>query len=147
MKSQALAVKLLLPFLTLVSMAQQPSAPEPEAPVTTLHTNTRLVVLDVVVTNKQGVPVRNLSKSDFIIVEDGQQQPIATFEPPGQHAPPPVGDNARTPNDNNKPERINDTAITSSALTILVLEFCSKSQRLKPLTSFAHRFGMAKAMP
>jgi len=86
-KSQALAVKLLLPFLTIVSMAQQPSAPESEAPVTTLRTNTRLVVLDVVVTNKQGAPVRNLSKSDFTILEDGHEQSIASFESPDQHAP------------------------------------------------------------
>jgi VWFA-related protein len=116
MTSGGASVRVLLPFLALFCVAQEPSAP-----TVTLHANTRLVVLDVVVTDKQGVPVRNLSKSDFTILEDGQEQSVATFEPPSQHAPPPVGENARTPNERNKGE-LPDVTITSSALTILVLD-------------------------
>ena len=73
--------------------AQQPSAPEQETPVATLHVATRLVVLDVVVTDTHGKPVRNLSKEDFTIVEDREEQTIASFEPPDQHALPPVEEN------------------------------------------------------
>ncbi len=122
MTSRFAVVRLLLPFLALLSAAQQPSAPEQEVPVTTLRANTRLVVLDVVVTDKHGTPVRNLSKSDFTILEDGQEQPVASFEPPAQHAPPPVGENAQAADDRDQTDRSNITAMTSSALTILVLD-------------------------
>ena len=122
MTSRGVSVRVLLPFLALVCVAQQSSTPEQNNPVTTLRTNTRLVVLDVVVTDKKGVPVRNLSKSDFTILEDGQEQTVATYEPPDRHAPPPVGEKARTASDANQDARQNDTAMTSSALTILVLD-------------------------
>src|ERR1700688_318009 len=122
MRSRCVCARVLLPFLAMVCVAQQSSTPEQEGPVTTLRTNTRLVVLDVVVTNKRGVPVRNLSKSDFTILEDGQVQTVATYEPPDRHAPPPVGESARTASDTNQAARQNDTAMTSSALTILVMD-------------------------
>ena len=108
----------LFVYLTLSCCAQQTSAPEHEASVPTLHTTTRLVVLDVVVTDKHGKPVRNLSKDDFTIVEDGAQQTVASFEPPDQHAPPPVEENAG--GKNTKPAAA--TAMSSSAMTILVLD-------------------------
>ena len=121
MKSR-FAVKFLLPFLAFASVAQESPAPEQESPVTTLHATTRLVVLDVVVTDKQGAPVRNLTESDFTILENGQEQPVASFEPPDQHAPPPVGKNAVLPDERGKPVHSNVSAMTSSALTILVLD-------------------------
>jgi VWFA-related protein len=58
-----------------------------------------LVLLDVVVTDKQGKPVRNLSKDDFTIFEGDKQQTIASFEAPDQHAPIPIvadGQDGRT---------------------------------------------------
>jgi VWFA-related protein len=87
-----------------------------------LHSSTRLVVLDVVVTDKHGVPVRNLTKSDFTILENGQEQPVASFEPPDQHALAPVGKNTTLPSESDKAEHSKVTAMTSSALTILVLD-------------------------
>jgi len=122
MRSRFVAVKLLLPFLAFVSGAQETPAPEQESPATTLHATTRLVVLDVVVTYKQGTPVRNLSKSDFTILENDRQQAVATFEPPGRHAPAPVEENAKKAISTSEPERPEVTAMTSSALTILVLD-------------------------
>jgi len=122
MKSRLVAVKFLLPFLGFVSMAQESPAPEQESPVTTLRATTRLVVLDVVVTDKHGVPVRNLTKSDFTILEDSERQPIASFEPPDQHVPPLVGKDAVLPSENGKTAHADATAMTSSALTILVLD-------------------------
>ncbi|MGH9511273.1 MAG: VWA domain-containing protein [Terriglobales bacterium] len=44
--------------------------------------SSRLVTLDVVVTDKAGQPVRNVSRDDFTILEDGATQTITTFEPP-----------------------------------------------------------------
>jgi len=60
---------------------QQPSTPE-------LKVNVRLVTLDIVVTDKKGNPVTNLTRDDFKVYEDGQLQRIRTFEPPSAHLMP-----------------------------------------------------------
>ena len=114
-------IVVLLPSLALYCLAQQSSAPDQEAPVTTLRTTTRLVVPDVVVTDKKGKPVRNLSRQDFTILEDGAPQTIATFEPPDQHAPAAV-EEAHQNIGARKSSGQTSSAITSSALTILVLD-------------------------
>jgi VWFA-related protein len=54
--------------------------------IPTLKVTTRLVVLDVVVTDKKGNLIdRLLTKDDFTILENGQAQTIRTFEPPSMH--------------------------------------------------------------
>jgi len=53
---------------------QQPPAP----PVFT--SETELVVVDVVVTDGKGAPVRGLTRDDFVVKEDGVAQAVATFE-------------------------------------------------------------------
>jgi VWFA-related protein len=70
---------LLLPWRPAVSQTQQPS---------TLTANARLVVLDVVVTDKSGQPVDNLAAGDFQVFEDGKQQRIRSVEPPSAHTLP-----------------------------------------------------------
>jgi len=40
----------------------------------TLRTNTRLVVVDVVVIDNKGQPVTDLQASDFTLLEDGKPQ-------------------------------------------------------------------------
>src|SRR5438105_14266920 len=74
--------------------AQQPGAPvaTQNAPETTLTVNTRLVSLDVVVTDKSGKPVTDLKKEDFTVLERGQPERIAAFS---FHAPKP--DRAKRP--------------------------------------------------
>ncbi|MEO6910417.1 MAG: VWA domain-containing protein [Edaphobacter sp.] len=52
--------------------------------VTTLHTEARLVVLDVVVTDGKGHPVTGLKPGDFKLLEDGRAQTVKSFE---EHAP------------------------------------------------------------
>lgn len=51
------------------------------------HSITRLVQVDVVVTDKTGNPVKGLNQSDFTVLQDGKPQPVRAFE---AHA----GDNA-----------------------------------------------------
>jgi VWFA-related protein len=48
-------------------------------PETTVTVNTRLVSLDVVVTDRHGRPATDLKKEDFTILERGQPQRIAAF--------------------------------------------------------------------
>jgi len=71
------------------ALAQQ--APPPELPATVLRVTTRLVLVDVVVTDKDGKPVRDLTRHDFQIFEDGKPQRLATFsfETPARRPPMP----------------------------------------------------------
>ena len=55
-----------------------------------LTVNVRLVVLDVVVTDKTGKPVDGLTAKDFRVLEDDQEQRIRSIEPPTAHTLPPV---------------------------------------------------------
>jgi VWFA-related protein len=45
------------------------------------RTTTRLVQVDVVVTDKQGKPVSGLTQADFTILQDGKPQQIRVFDP------------------------------------------------------------------
>jgi VWFA-related protein len=77
---------------TLCLLAQQPPSPAtavdtpepaeapPDAspPIPTLHITSRLVVLDVVVTDNAGNPVHGLKPSDFTLTEDGVPQTLAS---------------------------------------------------------------------
>ncbi len=47
-----------------------------------VRSNTRVVLLDVVVTDRSGNPVRTLTQDDFTILEDGKPQKISSFEQP-----------------------------------------------------------------
>lgn len=63
--------------------ATQPAAPatqpaaNPQQPV--LRVTTRLVQVNVIVQDKKGEPVANLSRDDFMLLEDGQPQQISVF--------------------------------------------------------------------
>jgi VWFA-related protein len=104
-----LAVVLALPCFS------QDSSPSPqEAPITTLRATSRLVVLDVVVTDRSGKPASPLSKDDFTILEDGKPQTIASFESPEAHK------YAIPKLDAQQTDR--RTQSVSSALTILVID-------------------------
>jgi VWFA-related protein len=61
----------------MIPLAQQAAAPSPEA---TIRVNTRLVQFDVVVTDKDGRPVKDLKASDFQVQQDGKSQSIVAFE-------------------------------------------------------------------
>ena len=58
--------------------AQQNSAPVYES-ATVLKAVTRLVVVDVVATDKKGQAVTDLTQSDFQVLEDGKEQKVRVF--------------------------------------------------------------------
>ena len=60
-----------------------------QKPVTTIKTNARLVVLDVVVKDGRGHPIHALKASDFTVLEGNAPQTIAHFE---EHAAPTIAD-------------------------------------------------------
>ena len=61
----------------------------PQTNVTTIRLGTQLVVVDVVVTDKNHKPVQNLKASDFVLTEDNAPQSIKNFE---EHSSPTLPD-------------------------------------------------------
>ena len=73
------AAAILISSLAAGSSAQN-DRPQ-ESPDSTLKVNSRAVLVDVIVTDKSGNPVKGLTQSDFTVLEDGKPQPLAFFEP------------------------------------------------------------------
>ena len=73
---------LLIPALSSSGVAQA-VATQAVAPAATLRTNANLVLVDVVVTD-HGTPVHDLDRAHFHVLEDGHEQPIASFD---EHKP------------------------------------------------------------
>jgi VWFA-related protein len=62
-----------------------------DVPPITIRTTTRLVTVDVVVTDKKGQPVTGLKADDFTVEENGKKQKISIFVAPGaDNAPKPT---------------------------------------------------------
>jgi hypothetical protein len=70
-------------------LAQQLS--EAQVPAPTIRITTHLVLVDVVVTDKQNKAVLGLKPGDFAVEENGKAQKITTFVTPEQNQPPAPG--------------------------------------------------------
>ena len=57
-----------------------PQAPAPPQRQPSFPAEVELVTVDVVVTDRQGQPIRGLKAADFTVLEDGQRQGISSFE-------------------------------------------------------------------
>jgi VWFA-related protein len=70
--------------LAAIAAAQSPQEPNEKPaspqPVATIHTTSPLVLVDVVVTDKQGIPIHGLTAKDFHLFEGKDEQQISTFE-------------------------------------------------------------------
>lgn len=93
MKRFAVQMRMLMVLTSALVAAQQPSAPPKDSGMV-LHVTTRMVLVDTVVLDKAGNPVKGLKADDFTVTEGGVRQRIASFSerisesaPP---APPPV---------------------------------------------------------
>src|SRR5437764_14993150 len=62
--------------------AQQPSIPSP-----TIRVSTHMVLVDVVVTDKQGKAITGLHPEDFVVEENGKIQKISSLTTPAENAP------------------------------------------------------------
>lgn len=67
--------------------AQQPAPPTSTAP-TTFKVETRVVLVDTVVTDKKGNYIRDLAATDFKLWEDGKEQPVSSFSRENNDADP-----------------------------------------------------------
>jgi VWFA-related protein len=101
-------------LLATVSLATPGAhAQEPTVPYT-LRENVREVVIDVVVTDRNGRFVGGLSKGDFAVLEDKQKQRITAFQPPATHLLPVNNPAVQSSSDLTK--------IGTSPVTMLVLD-------------------------
>ena len=74
---------LALAFIVHTDVAKPQNAAGPQAPppnVATLHTGAKLVVVDVVVRDKDGHPIHGLTRDDFKLSESGTPQTLNSFE-------------------------------------------------------------------
>lgn len=74
--SRPTACILVLVLTVIPGLADTPKAPEP---VTTIAVNVKVVTLPVTVRDKHGAIVRDLTKDDFVLQEDGRPQTIKYF--------------------------------------------------------------------
>jgi len=82
--SLALVLCSLASFSVAARAQDEPAVPH--AP--TLTVTSRLVVLDAVVTGKDGRPIEGLTSADFRVLEDGKPQAIRSFEATTSHTLP-----------------------------------------------------------
>jgi VWFA-related protein len=116
------------PSETDVSAAgQQHSTP-------TLSVTARLVLLDVVVTDKAGNPVTNLTKDDFAVYEDKAVQRVVSFETPSAHALP--ADSSTGPFNADEPKSFGGSAVTILVLDELNTHFEDSSFAVRSVRQF-----------
>src|SRR5438132_14410395 len=82
-----LSLRMISALLLVVNLVATPFSLEAQqsstgVPALTLRANTRLVMVDVVVTDKKGQPVTGLKTDDFTVEENGKKQKISVFVPP-----------------------------------------------------------------
>lgn len=114
-KTKIILMSLLAVIMAVPSVLRAQEATS-EIPSVTIRANTRLVLVDVVVTDKKGQPITGLKAEDFTVEENGKKQKIATFSPPGadQKAPQPLPAGLLT----NRPEYLKPAGIP----TVLLLD-------------------------
>ena len=80
----------LCSLLATVSSPLPAQSPQEPLPTLTIRVSTRLVLVDVVVTDKHGRPVLGLQPADFTVIEKGKTQKISVFTPPNQSSAKPA---------------------------------------------------------
>src|SRR3984885_3644712 len=122
--------------------ATPPAAQAPSAPVTTIPVDVKVVTLPVTVRDKKGKIVRDLTKDDFELEEDGKPQSIRYFSQE-TNLPLTVGllvDTSMSERDNMDRERsasrsFLDQMITRPADRAFVIHFDREVELLQDLTS------------
>jgi VWFA-related protein len=112
--------RLILLILAMSQLAHAQQTPQAattgqSTATSTLNVTARLVLLDVVITDRSGAPVTNLTQDDFTVYEDKLPQPIVSFEPPSSHTLPAASQSAHFLPDDPK-------SFGQSPVTILVLD-------------------------
>jgi VWFA-related protein len=119
-----------------------PAAQSPAAPVTTMSVNAKVVSLPVTVRDKKGKIVRDLTKDDFDLEEDGKPQTIRYFSQE-TNLPLTIGllvDTSMSERDNMDRERVASRSFLDQMITrpqdrAFVIHFDREVELLQDLTS------------
>ena len=121
----AISGALLLSMLALVHLAFGQASARQRADQNSAHekgsvirSTSRLVLLDVVVTDKSGKPVSGLTREDFTVFEDGRPQRIANFETPELHLSENAPENASSASRNLSAQERADAARPESIIVL-----------------------------
>jgi len=125
--------------------AQQSNAVDQKAPVPTLSVASRLVLVDVVVTDKEGNPVTNLTKDDFVVYEDKVPQRVVSFESPSAHTLPIGSDN--TPLNPDDPKSFGQSPVTIFVLDELNTHFEDSSFAVRSVRRYLESQPAVLAQP
>jgi VWFA-related protein len=114
---------ILLICLTSAACAQTPQTPaSPQPEIATFHAKANLVVVDVVVTDRESNPIKGLKREDFTLSEDKRQQTLVSFD---EHTAPPAGESVRAPLTPKLPPGVFTnvaTAPVNSAIDVLLID-------------------------
>jgi VWFA-related protein len=80
----------LAAMFAIAPLHSQAPAPNASATAPTIKVETRVVLVDVVVTNHKGETIPDLRQEDFYIEEDGKPQTLSAFDEHSRHNAPPV---------------------------------------------------------
>src|SRR5271157_1008733 len=124
-----LPVRIALSSALILNLAAGPAMvygqqPPSDVPGITIRANTRLVTVDVVVTDKKGQPVTGLKAENFTVEENGKKQKISIFVPPGIVNKTATATPASLPPCvvSNHPENVGPT---TGVPTVLLLDVCN----------------------
>src|ERR1035441_3411042 len=89
----------------ILTLPMRGAGQQPPSATPTLKVYSRETIVDVLVTDASGTPVRGLKKSDFTVEKNGKPQVIRSFEEFDQYPPPPEPAPALAANEftNNRP--------------------------------------------
>lgn len=139
--SRLTAPRLAFAAMALACVASISARAQDAVPQTsTLHVSTRLVILDIVVTDAKGRPVDNLSQKDFQIFEDDKLQDIRSFESPSAHLPssssPDEAETAAQPLDPAHPAAFGTTPVTVLVFDQLNTHFADSAYARRQLHDY-----------
>jgi VWFA-related protein len=128
MRPPPILVGLLVCFATSLAPACAQQGLAAQSP--TIHTQSRIVVVDVVVTDSKGQPIHGLKQSDFKLLEDNQTQNIRHFD---ENAAVPL-DTHHTPQPMMAPNTFTNfiNTPTGSALNVVLLDTLNTPQESQP---------------
>lgn len=137
--SECSLLQCIVPVLSVLSfgqiaLAQQSPGVDQKTSVPTLSVTSRLVLVDVVVTDKEGNPVTGLTKDDFVVYEDKVTQRIVSFEPPSVHTLPAGSDN--TPLNPDDPKSFGQSPVTLLVLDELNTHFEDSSFAVRSVRQY-----------
>ena len=123
---------LFVPLCFLASPFAQTAREPDQVPALSIRVSTRLVILDAVVTDKQGRPVPGLQASDFMVAEKGKPQKISVFTPPTEAAAKPQAPALPPGVYSNRPEY----RTSGSSPTVILLDAANTSLPDQSLARF-----------